>query len=98
MVTDTMMNRREVEARVGLGRSSLYRMMRDGTFPEPLKVGARAVRWPASEIEDWMSKRARATGEINDPTLQRRAETKTPTVNEVFTNDGSTDGGAAQRS
>ena len=37
-------------------------MMRDGSFPEPLKVGVRAVRWRESEIEAWLETRPRATG------------------------------------
>ena len=60
---DRLLRREEVEARTGLARSSIYRKMREGSFPEPLKIGARAVRWPSSEIEDWLSGRPRATGE-----------------------------------
>ena len=52
----------EVQARCGLSRSSLYRKMRDRSFPEPLKVGVRAVRWRESEIEAWLETRPRATG------------------------------------
>ena len=52
----------EVQARCGLSRSSLYRKMRDRSFPEPLKVGVRAVRWRESEIEAWLATRPRATG------------------------------------
>ena len=40
----------EVQARCGLSRSSVYRLLRNGSFPAPLKVGVRAVRWPESEI------------------------------------------------
>ena len=61
-----MLRRSEVEARTGLSRSSLYRKMRENTFPLPLQVGARAVRWPSSEIEAWLSERPRATGESFD--------------------------------
>lgn len=60
--SDRLLTRREVEARCGLSRSSLCRLMRSGRFPEPLRVGVRAVRWPASEIEAWLSARPRAAG------------------------------------
>ncbi len=60
---DRLMRREEVEARCGIARSTIYRLMRCGEFPEPIKVGPRAVRWPASEIEQWLSGRPRATGE-----------------------------------
>ena len=58
-----LLTRREVEARAGLSRSSLYRLMRQGLFPKPLRVGVRAVRWPSSEIEAWLASRPRATGD-----------------------------------
>ena len=60
---DRLLRREEVETRCGLARSTIYRLMRDGTFPEPVKVGPRAVRWPQSEIENWLSERPRATGQ-----------------------------------
>ena len=59
---DRLLHRAEVEERTGLARTTLYRKMRKGSFPIPVKVGARAVRWPASEIEEWLAGRPRATG------------------------------------
>ena len=56
---DTLMRRRAVEQRTGLGTTTLYKMMNQGLFPRPLQIGARAVRWPESEIEEWISKRDR---------------------------------------
>ena len=43
--TDRLLRLSEVQSRTELGRSSIYRKMRDGSFPEPLKVGVRAVGW-----------------------------------------------------
>ena len=61
---DRLLNRAEVEARTALSRSSLYRKMRNGSFPEPLRVSVRAVRWSSAEIEAWIESRPRATGEL----------------------------------
>ena len=60
---DHLLDRRAVESRTGLSRSSIYRLMRSNRFPEPLRIGIRAVRWPASEIETWLSARPRASGD-----------------------------------
>ena len=60
---DRLLHRAEVEERTGLARTTIYRKMREGSFPEPIQVGARAVRWPASEIDAWLASRPRATGE-----------------------------------
>lgn len=61
-MADQLLSRTEVQSRCGLGRSSLYRLMRAGIFPEPIRVGLRAVRWKAAEIEDYLESRPRATG------------------------------------
>ena len=41
---DRMLRREEVEERVGISRSAIYRLMRVGEFPAPTRVGLRAVR------------------------------------------------------
>ena len=60
---DRLLRLSEVQTRTALGRTTIYRKMREGSFPEPLKIGARAVRWPESEIEAWLASRPRATGD-----------------------------------
>lgn len=42
-----------VEAQTGLSKSEIYRRIKAGTFPQPLKLGARAVAWPASAVDAW---------------------------------------------
>ena len=61
--TNRHLRLREVQARTGLSGTTIYRKMREGTFPEPVKVGARAVRWPESDIDAWLATRPRATGD-----------------------------------
>ena len=58
-----MLSRQEVEARCGIGRSSIYRLMRSGLFPEPVRVGLRAVRWNEAEIASWLESRPRSHGD-----------------------------------
>lgn len=63
MQPDRLLTRREVEQRLSLSRATLYRKMREGTFPCPIRIGSRAVRWSAAELERWLSERPRAIGE-----------------------------------
>lgn len=42
--------------------ASIYRRMRTGTFPLPLKLGERAVAWRADEIDNWIASRPRCNG------------------------------------
>ena len=60
---DRLLRREEVEERTGLSRSAIYRLMREDKFPAPIKVGSRAVRWPQSEINEFIAARPRAMGE-----------------------------------
>ena len=61
-MTDPLLTRTEVEERIRLGRSALYRMLSTGQFPRPLRIGPRAVRWRASEVDRWLQERPRAGG------------------------------------
>ena len=60
---DVLLTRREVERRTGLSRSTIYRKMSDGSFPVPLKISERAVRWRESEIRAYVDSRPRSYGE-----------------------------------
>ena len=55
-----LLRRVEVENRCGLATSTIYRKMSEGTFPKPVKVGPKAVRWWESEIDQWLADCPRA--------------------------------------
>ena len=57
-----LLTRTEVEDRCRLSRSTIYRLMDNGTFPRPVRVGDRAVRWNAREIDEYLAERPRADG------------------------------------
>ena len=48
---------KEVQHRVGLGRSTIYRWMAEGRFPKPVQLGGYAVAWPEDAIETWIAAR-----------------------------------------
>ncbi|WP_323158357.1 helix-turn-helix transcriptional regulator [Pseudomonas viridiflava] len=37
----------------GLGRSSVYKHISEGTFPKPVSLGDRCVGWVEGEVHDW---------------------------------------------
>jgi prophage regulatory protein len=53
------LHRHEVEAIVGLSRTSLYRLMAANDFPRPVRITKKAVRWPESSIAKWLAERAK---------------------------------------
>ena len=48
---------KEVQHRVGLGRSTIYRWMAEGKFPKPVQLGGYAVAWAEADIDKWISSR-----------------------------------------
>jgi len=48
----------EVMARTGLKRSSIYAAVQAGTFPNSIPLGARAVGWDESSVNEWIEQRA----------------------------------------
>ncbi|GBG02536.1 hypothetical protein AZSI13_18630 [Azospira sp. I13] len=59
-----ILRRKQVEARTGLSRSTIYSKIRqnpkrpgdyDPTFPLPVSIGAKAVGWVEAEIDAWLT-------------------------------------------
>lgn len=46
---------KQVKARTGRSRSSIYADVKAGQFPSPINIGRRAVGWPENEVEDWIA-------------------------------------------
>jgi len=51
----------EVEQKVKLDRTSIYRMVKRGDFPAMIKLGERSSGWIESEIEQWLEDRIKAS-------------------------------------
>ena len=46
-----------VKTVTGLSRSTIYLRMSEGSFPEKISLGSRAVGWLETEIQDWLDER-----------------------------------------
>jgi prophage regulatory protein len=53
---DRLLRLPEVTAMVGLGKTMIYRKMREGSFPAALKPGGVSTRWKESEVNRWLEK------------------------------------------
>ena len=51
----------EVSKKVGLSRSSIYKMLAAGTFPPSISLGERAIGWLSSDVESWICSRIAAS-------------------------------------
>jgi prophage regulatory protein len=57
MSTDTFLRIDDVMRLTGFSRSSLYRLVGLGQFPQGIKLSERAIAWSSSEIEKWQRER-----------------------------------------
>lgn len=62
-----ILRRKQVEAKTGLSRSSIYDRLNpkassyDASFPAPVSLGEKAVGWIESEIDQWIAGRIAAS-------------------------------------
>ena len=49
--------RQELEKLFKVSPATIYRWIKEGNFPKPVRLGANMVRWKASDIEAWMTDR-----------------------------------------
>jgi len=43
-----------VSEKVGLSRSQIYKLIQQGEFPEPIKLGPKISVWIEEKLEAWM--------------------------------------------
>lgn len=51
----------QVKARVGLCSVEIYRRIKAGRFPAPIKLDGRASGWLSNEIDQWIADRIAAS-------------------------------------
>ena len=56
----TIMRRPQVEAATGLARSTIYKWVKLGQFPAPVKLGVRQVGWKSTDVQNWIQSRKSA--------------------------------------
>jgi prophage regulatory protein len=55
--TSRLLRLPEVQSIIGLRRSEIYRRIRTGTFPAPIRLGTNAVAWLQSDLDAWIAAR-----------------------------------------
>jgi predicted DNA-binding transcriptional regulator AlpA len=65
-----------VSALVGLKSSAIFERVRAGTFPEPVRMGARCTRWPAGKVREWLRAQIEAPQEEGAKQRQQARATK----------------------
>ena len=53
----TILRIQQVETKSGYKRPTIYKKIKAGEFPKQISLGARAVGWLESEIDEWIEER-----------------------------------------
>lgn len=61
-MADRLLRRREVEKWCGIATTTLYRLMNNGEFPEPLRITRKSIRWKESAIQAWIESKENKNG------------------------------------
>lgn len=57
IIDEAILRLPQVKSRCGLSRSSIYARVKEGVFPAPVSLGARAIGWVESEVTAWIEAR-----------------------------------------
>ncbi len=57
VATGRYMRLHDVKAETGLGKTSIYHLIRKGEFHKPVKISSSAVAWREGAIEAWKDDR-----------------------------------------
>lgn len=50
----------EVLNRIGISKTNVYRLIPEGKFPKPVRLGPNSVAWLEEDIDAWILERAKA--------------------------------------
>ena len=48
---------KQVQDQTGLARSTIYKLMSEDSFPQPVKITTKSSAWVTSEVDDWKQAR-----------------------------------------
>ena len=52
--TERLLSTNEVMERLGVSKSTLWKLVKREDFPQPIKLSAQMYRWPESAITAWI--------------------------------------------
>lgn len=59
---DRLIRLPEVESVTGTKKSTIYKLVRDGSFPQPVRLSARMVAWSEAAVQAWIRARIQGIG------------------------------------
>ncbi|MBA4711158.1 MULTISPECIES: AlpA family transcriptional regulator [Citrobacter] len=56
-MSNNLLRMPEIMRRTGYGKAWIYRLISQGKFPRPIKIGSRSIAFVESEVDDWINQR-----------------------------------------
>ena len=76
---ERLLDKWAIEDRTSLDITTIYRKMKAGTFPEPVRVGKRRVAWRESDVVKWQQNLVQGVAPLNLASLKTdRMRTASP--------------------
>lgn len=64
LITTQIVTLNDVIKATSLSRSTIYRMVKSGTFPQPLALTSKRCGFYAHEVSEWISSRSRQSNPL----------------------------------
>ncbi|ELW2862274.1 AlpA family transcriptional regulator [Salmonella enterica] len=64
MNSNRFLRLRQVEDKIGFGKSWIYRQIQLQQFPPSIRLNSRHVAWLESEVDAWIHQRIRLTRDV----------------------------------
>lgn len=64
MNSDRLLRLRQVEDKIGFGKSWIYQQIQMQQFPPSIRLNSRHVAWLESEVDAWIHQRIRLTRDV----------------------------------
>ncbi|EIV7641951.1 MULTISPECIES: AlpA family transcriptional regulator [Klebsiella] len=64
MHSDRLLRLRQVEDKIGFGKSWIYQQIQLQQFPPSIRLNSRHVAWLESEVDAWIRQRIRLTRDV----------------------------------
>jgi len=58
---NVILRSKQVQARIGLSRNTVYRLMKSGKFPRSIKITDKTVGWLKSDIDSFIASKIAAS-------------------------------------